>query len=144
MKSVVTIGGILGGLLVLGVFARLESGTADAQQPPGAQPNLTSPPRPFPPPAAPPVGTAPAPDLGSKSIEQLIDYITGLKKQRLELEQQEAKAVAILRLKLTEANQKAAQLGGYAEERKFDTKKDLPVKEGLPFPVVRPDDTKKE
>ena len=128
MKSMLTFGGILGVLLVLGIFAWMASGTADAQ--PGLPP---------PPPATDPIAplatlpqkSAQAPDLGSKSIEQLIDYITGLKKQRMELENLEAKAVAILRQKLTEATQKAAQFGGFQEERKIEAKDPVIVRPSI-------------
>ena len=62
------------------------------------------------------------PDLSRQSIEQLIAYITDLKKQRIELEQLEAKAVTVLKQRLKEANEKAAQFEGRRPETKTETK----------------------
>jgi hypothetical protein len=56
--------------------------------------------------------------VSGKSIEQLIEYITSLRKQRDESESQEAKAMNLLKQKLKEANQKAAELGALQSEEK--------------------------
>jgi hypothetical protein len=94
----------------------------------GGQAPAPSAPRPFPPPPSPPQVTnaTKSLDLEKQTIEQLIQHVTSLKKQRKELEQQEAAAVAILKKKLVEANRTLAELESPAPLQKVEEKKTGP------------------
>ncbi len=110
-------------LLGVALVAYAQPPSPEALGPPPSPPGLRLPPSgsPVAPPPRTPVAPPPVAPQASEpeqqTIEQLIEHITRLKEQRAELEKQETKAVAVLKKKLEQANQKAAQFQGNQGER---------------------------